>query len=963
MNRTPGYVEGCHLLFFRSLIGLWLLASVCQGGDSPVLSLSSGDGIRPASGHLRFLAEGEERDAAAVFDVPADRWTKSPGTPNLGFTTRAYWFRLQLRSVDPVDGFLAITYPVLDNVRVHEFTPDGRRLADYQFGDMQSGPAAGIANRYFLMPLRLAENEQRVFLIRVETQGSLQLPLSYFDRQHFYDREQQTLLVEGVYFGILLIMVVYNFFIFLVLREPGYVWYSVFVLTFLVFQVSLEGFGYQFLWRHWPAVNGFILPFCIAACMGSGAVFSLRFLNPGAEHPRITALFRLTVLAGVVGMILSLSGAYGPSIRFSVAAAGVMAMFAIWAGFYLWRRGVSHARYYALGWSFLMPTIAVLSLNKQGMLPVNFITDYAIQIGSVIEATLFSFALGDRIALERRAKIEEQAMLLDRERDLRAELQESHRQELLAQQKMVAAEAESRAKSRFLATMSHEIRTPLNGVLGMIELLQASGLSPAQRTYADVIARSGQTLLSVINDILDFSKISAGKMQLEALDFDLEQLCSECVSAFAYNAGKSRIELLLLFDPHAPVFMHGDPTRIRQVLINLLGNAVKFTEKGRITLRVGLKRSDEGEFIRFVVSDTGIGISEELQERLFDTFAQADVSTTRRYGGTGLGLAISKQLTLLMGGAIGLESRTGEGSAFWFTIPYQAAEPEQAQQYRQGLQAISGKHVVLADGSRDFLEMVAGYLPQWGVHSQGLADGPALMAQLEHMAASGTRPDLVVLSTDLPELNGLACSRLMQVHPVLSGVPRVLLTGGYPAPGDAEWKAAGIGWCQPRPVSGRGFLELLLEWQAATQPTGKVQELRGSATPRHAGRTVLVVDDNEVNLTVITAILKKLEMRVLQARDGAQAVDYAARHHAGLDLILMDCEMPGLDGFAATQRIRALETEAALPPLPIIALTAHALPEYQARCLACGMSDYLAKPVQLRVLSARLAALWPTGPE
>ena len=488
-------------LFIRWWTVLWsLFLTPLHAAVAPPLSLSSADGRLETATYVAYLPDEGNWSPTEVAHLPENRWIPAQGIPNLGFTTQAYWFRLEVASRDAVDGLLAITYPALDHVRVVETGIDGAILAMHRFGDMESGAGALLPNRYFLTPVMLDAGERRIYLIRVVTDGSLQVPLTYYDRQHFYDREQRTLLIEGVYFGILLIMAVYNFFIYLVLGERSYAWYSLFVSSILVFQVALEGFGYQFIWPSWPWINAFIVPFAMACCLFSGAMFSLSFLKPARIFPRIERMFQITAATGFAIMLVSLSMSYSLSVRLAVIFCGLLAMYAIWAGYYLWYQGQSHARYYASGWAFLMPTIAILSLNKQGFLPVTFFTEYAIQIGSVVEATLFSFALGDRISLERRAKIQEQALMLEKERLLREELKRSHALEMEAQQKVVAAEAESRAKTRFLATMSHEIRTPLNGILGMIELLQGSELQPHQRTYTDVIAQSGQSLLSVISD-------------------------------------------------------------------------------------------------------------------------------------------------------------------------------------------------------------------------------------------------------------------------------------------------------------------------------------------------------------------------------------------------------------------------------------------------------------------------------
>ncbi|HEX5278343.1 MAG TPA: 7TM diverse intracellular signaling domain-containing protein [Fluviicoccus sp.] len=942
------------LIISRVLLLLWALSALpALASLAPPLSLSSATGMAATTGHVAYLPERGPWRPAEVMLQPPSAWTFSQGTPNLGFTTQAYWFRIDVSGSDITDGILAILYPALDDVRVFEVTPDGGVLHSYRFGDMHAAVKTELPNRYFLTPVRLNPGESRIFLMRVETEGSLQLPLKYFDRQHFYDREQRTLLIEGVYFGILFIMAVYNFFIFLILRDASHVWYSLFVFMILMFQVSLSGFGFQFLWPLLPAINSFIVPLTMSGCLFTGAMFSLRFLNPGNRFSRIRAIFRITALTGLVIMALSVFSSYEVAVRAAVVACGVMAVYSIGAGFHIWLKGVAHARYYTIAWSFLMPTIAILSLNKQGLLPVNFFTEYAIQIGSVLEASLFSFALGDRISLERRDKIQEQARMIDKERALREELQRSHAQELVAQQKAVAAEAESRAKTRFLATMSHEIRTPLNGILGMIELLQESELQPHQRTYAGVIAQSGQTLLSVINDILDYSRITAGKMPIEQLDFDLDRLCADSVSLFAYTAGKKQIELLACREADVPAFIHSDPTRIRQILLNLLGNAFKFTDKGRVEVRLSMDEEDGRRFVRFTVTDTGIGIDPEQQDQVFESFAQGDSSMTRRFGGTGLGLAISRKLSTLLGGDIGVESRPGQGSVFWFRIAFLPAAPALQQQWEQGFRACRDKRLLLVDASPSFTHAIAVQALQVGM-SVATASG---VEELLKLMEQGASPDLVVLDSRSADSPGIACAAMLDKESRWRAIPRIALTG-MPLPIAAgEPVLPGMMFTRPHPVSGREFLELLMEVFERPRAQAEVASMP-PVTDAFSGKRILVADDNDVNLTVITALLKKLGITVMQTVDGEQAAEYACRHHADIDLILMDCEMPVMDGFLATERIRQYEQQHFMPPVPIVALTAHALPEYQERCLAGGMDAYLAKPVQLRMLSEVLENCW-----
>ncbi|PTQ91105.1 hybrid sensor histidine kinase/response regulator [Agitococcus lubricus] len=919
---------------------------------------------------LRYIEDKSQQLTWQQVATRQDWQAQTQEKPYFGYSTSAYWLKVNLHHHHPqaIDRLLEISYPLLDDIQLYLVQGQSELRQSYQLGDRFAFDQRPIRHRLFLVPLHVEPEKNYTLYIRVVSTSGLQVPLSLWESHRFQEYDHHRQLLLGVLYGAFLIMAAYNFFIWLSVREKSYLIYVAFVMVYTLLLTTVDGLTFQYLWPTLTIWNNKAIVIILALALFLSMLFSRYFLHTQRFNPRIDRLLIAYMLLMILIAGLACVMPYRQMIIITIVLSAGVALLLITTGILNWRAGNRAARFFVCAWLFLAAMVLLYDLSQLHLIPKTTLTNIALQIGELCEVLLLSFALADRINLSRQQEQQAQLLLMNEERRANAEREQhlqtklkAQEEEIKAKQAIYQAQSESRAKSLFLATMSHEIRTPMNGVLGMTELLQNTELTPQQQQYLQVIHSSGSALLNIINDILDYSKIEAGKMDIELIDMDLDKLLLECASIFSLTAEQKQLEFLASIEPQTPLFIKSDPTRLRQVLLNLLSNAFKFTHRGCISLRVHAEENQQQAELCFEVSDTGIGMTEEQQTRLFTAFHQADASTTRQFGGTGLGLSISKRLIDLMQGHMTVQSQIGQGTLFSVRIPYQTASHDYINDHFVPLTALQNQRILFVDDSIDFTQIMTEQARAWGMIAEAVHDGEHAL-QLMRQATQRNEPyDIAALDMRMPRMTGLELAEKMAQDPTFSQTKRILLTAMRMPPSQDELAAVGLTLVIQKPTSANMLRDALLKLLGCQQHYRSQHDKRqdhDSIQQALAGKRLLIAEDNAVNQMVISGMLKKLAIHVDIAQDGLQAVQYYQQQPLAYDAILMDCEMPRLDGYGATVAIREFEQTQKLRTIPIVALTAHAMREQQLRCLKSGMDDFLTKPLAFERLKQLLMQLF-----
>ena len=1057
---------------------------------TPTIKLQLNTQFKQLGADVLYLKEDDHYTVEDLISgVGEDRFFKIDKTrANFGFGRTAYWIKFTAQyhtrtSTLPKDWWLEFEYPLLDKIDVYTVSSDG------SYTKSERGDSRAFTNNPFAFPrsifnVQLLPGESKSLFIRVESDSSKQLGLNLWSSKGLTDHISQERLQQGIFFGIMLIMLLYNLFVFISIKDIAYLYYVLAISAFLVGQCAIGGLIWQYInWKD-LAWNNTIIPLALNLTWAFLMLFSRSFLQTKHRSPMMDALIKFCIIASLWLAVISLMTDYNFSIQLSTRVTIFYAFVLSIIGIILWRRGHRAARYYTFAWIGYMGGVLAALLYLFGVIPHNYFTSNGIQFGAFTNVLLLSLALADRINTQKRQTEFARKKALESERqavdandralahlnkfqtlyenasegifqctlngrfisanpalahlfgyesadeiiltveniaveccvneddrtNFESKILESGRvtafesqykrndgslfwgsssgrlvsnakgepaylegsliditeriEKEKAEREREAAQASTSAKSEFLANMSHEIRTPMNAIIGFSALAQKTDLTTRQRDYISKIESSSKSLLGIINDILDFSKIEAGKLDLELIPFDINTVINDLVIMLSHRAAEKNLELVVNANHGVMAGLVGDALRLEQILVNLTNNAIKFTAEGEVVVRIAeTQQLDDKVQLQFSVSDTGIGLTKEQQQKLFKPFSQADESTTRQYGGTGLGLSISKQLVEMMDGEIWVESKEGEGSTFCFNAWFDL-QTDNISEDIYADKSLKETRILLIDdkdaGQNAMLEILSSF--------QCKADWiQPDFTLIDKLTSDVKEPiyDVIIIDRQLNAMRTIDAAVGIRNIPVFSDTPIMVMALSNEEKLIEEAESYSF-YPMIKPVTPSLLLDSMQELLGFTgqkQSKRRGQDELEKSIEKLAGHCVLLVEDTPFNQEIATAFLKQININVELVQNGQEAVDFLSDDNnvSSIAAVLMDVQMPVMDGFEATRRIRS---QLDLTSMPVIAMTANAMKGDEQKCLNAGMDDYISKPVSQDVLYSKLVKwILPEEPE
>ena len=873
---------------------------------------------------LYYIKESTVLTVNEVQALPQEQWQRHPEKPISTLPDHLpMWLKIpiHIHDVTSKDWILKLDESSGPMGQFYLFI-NGQLQQQHTLNGLGSFHQRPIQHRLPVIPIQLSPNQPIEILFRLEKTAGFSLSMSLLPSREFYEKDALEALLIAMHLGLIIGILAYHLVLFAATRNISYAVYSFYLATIILVTLRISGFGYQYLWPDtpWMVDQGRNLSFSLSAI--AATIFAIYFLQIRSfSKPLYWGLQGLWIFMALsslatfqdLHLIRQLQIPLQVLSYILLIASGIMAMV----------YGHSYAKYYVLSWAIFVACGVWFALNVLAIFPYEHQARSVVRLGIDLQVILMAMALGHRV----------KKMQADR----------------------FMAEAENKAKSDFLAKMSHEIRTPMSGVLGMAELLGERLKDETSIRYNNIIKASGHSLLTIINDILDYSKIEAGKMELESVPFNIEKLAVETLDTFKQLALEKKIELIIDIDKNQNKNLIGDPVRLKQIMLNFINNAIKFTETGHILLRIA-PANNELKQIKVSVEDTGPGISIKSQNRLFQAFSQADASVARNYGGTGLGLIICKQISVLMKGTIGVNSIEGKGSTFWVCVSIEENIDDIASP-AESSRDLQGHRILIADDNFTFAEILKETVKSWNMIPVVAHDGQEVLEELEKAHREQQTFDLISLDLFMPLMNGLEASRIIEADPRFNKIPRVLLTSADTLPSKQDLKQSGIFKAMIKPSLAAELHD------AFCQAIGGFTQ--GNSTTQNVGiqqsdikvknLNILVAEDNKVNQMVIMAMLKKMQQKPRMVENGQEAVEALCKPDHNVDLVLMDCSMPVMDGYEATRAIRKMEKEQKRTAIRIVALSAHVMEEQREACIKAGMNGYLSKPIEtselIRVLN------------